>query len=223
MQEVIVIVEGQTEEAFIKRVVAPIFRPKQIYLKPFLMSTSSTGKGGAINFDRLKINVRNSLRGNSTAVLTTFLDLYGLDSSFPNFEQAKHYTDVYQRVDVLEQALHQALVDYAGCRPNRIIPYIQPYEFEGLLFSDVEQLCSIEPTWQRSQAILQRMRDEVDSPEHINNGFSTKPSKRLEDNLHPQYKKTTHGPRIAKHIGVERMEQECAHFKSWMDKIRALG
>lgn len=223
MQEVIVIAEGQTEEAFIKKVVAPVFHPQQIYLKPILMNTSSTSKGGGVNFDRLKKNVRNILRSNENLILTTFLDLYKLDTSFPNFERAQQLQDVYLRVGNLEQALHQALIDFVGCHPNRIIPYVQPYEFEGLLFSDVEQLCSIEPTWQRSHATLQRMRDEVDSPEHINNGYETKPSKRLEDNLHPKYKKTTHGPRIAQHIGTEKIELECAHFKSWMDKIRALG
>ncbi|ENV74768.1 DUF4276 family protein [Acinetobacter ursingii] len=223
MQEIIVIAEGQTEEAFIKRVVAPVFHSQQIFLKPVLMKTSSTAKGGAVTFDRLKLNVRNEIRRNQNIKLTTFLDLYGLDTSFPDFNQAQSIQDVYLRVEHLEQALHRELIAFVECRPERIITHIQPYEFEGLLFSDVEQLCSIEPTWQRSHVTLQRMRDEVDSPEHINNGYETKPSKRLEDNLHPKYKKTTHGPRIAQHIGVERMEQECAHFKSWMDKIRALG
>ena len=61
------------------------------------------------------------------------------------------------------------------------------------------------------------------TPQIINIVYDNNPKKTLEDNLHPKYKKTTHGPRIAQHIGVERMEQECAHFKSWMDKIRALG
>lgn len=223
MQEVIVIAEGQTEEAFIKRVVAPIFHSQQIFLKPVLMKTSSTAKGGAVTFDRLKLNIRNEIRRNPNIKLTTFLDLYGLDASFPDFNHAQSIQDVYSRVEHLEQALHRELVAFVGCHSDRIIPYIQPYEFEGLLFSDVEQLCLIEPTWERSKDTLQRMRDEVDSPEHINNGFPTKPSKRLEDNLNPKYKKTTHGPRIAQHIGTEKMELECAHFKSWMDKIRMLG
>lgn len=222
MQEVIVIAEGQTEEAFIKQVVAPFFYSQQIYLKPFLMNTSSTSKGGAVSFDRLKKNVRNTLNGNKRIILTTFLDLYGLDTSFPNFSQAEFQTDVYRKVDVLEQAMHQELVNFVGCRSERIIPYIQPYEFEGLLFSDVELLCSIEPTWHNAEERLKHMRSQVQSPEHINNGYETKPSKRLEDNLHPKYKKTTHGPRIAQHIGLAKMEQECPHFKSWMDKLRAL-
>ena len=169
------------------------------------------------------VNIRNEIRRNQNIKLTTFLDLYGLDTSFPDFNQAQSIQDVYLRVEHLEQALHRELIAFVECRPERIITHIQPYEFEGLLFSDVDQLCSIEPTWQRSHATLQRMRDEVDSPEHINNGYETKPSKRLEDNLHPKYKKTTHGPRIAQHIGTEKIELECAHFKSWMDKIRALG
>lgn len=222
MQEVIVIAEGQTEEAFIKQVVAPFFQPQQIYLKPLLMNTSATAKGGAVNFDRLKKNVRNTLRSKPNIVLTTFLDLYGLDTSFPNFENASKIRDVYDRVNELELALHQELIEFVGCRPDKIIPYIQPYEFEGLLFSDVQKLCSIEPNWHRSESVLQLMRNEADSPEHINNSFETKPSKRLEDNLHPKYKKTTHGPRISKHIGIEIMEQECTHFGMWLNKIRAL-
>lgn len=222
MQEVIVISEGQTEEAFIKQVVAPFFNSQQIYLKPLLMNTSSTAKGGAINYDRLKKNIRNTLRGKPDIVLTTFLDLYGLDPSFPNFKIASKLSNVYERVELLEKALHGELVSYVGCRPEKIIPYIQPYEFEGLLFSDVKTLCSIEPDWHRSEQILQAMRDKAASPEHINDSYETKPAKRLENNLHPKYKKTTHGPRISKHIGIEVMERECAHFKTWLDQIRAL-
>lgn len=187
------------------------------------MKTSSSAKGGAINFDRLKLNVRNTLRNNPDIILTTFLDLYGLDTSFPNFEAASKKSDLYDRVEALEKALHTELVSFVGCRPERIIPYIQPHEFEGLLFSDVSILCSIEPDWLISAPKLQLMRNQFNSPEHINNSFETKPSKRLEDNLHPKYKKTTHGPRISKHIGINAMENECKHFKQWMDKIRAIN
>jgi hypothetical protein len=41
--------------------------------------------------------------------------------------------------------------------------------------------------------------------------------------LQPGYKKTRHGPLAAEHIGLPRMEQECPHFRGWMDRLRALG
>ncbi len=222
MLEVIVFTEGQTEEQFIKRVVAPSFRSRQIFLKPQTLNTSQDAKGGALNFDRLKFNARNTLRQKPDAILTTFIDLYALDTTFPDFTEAMQLTDVYARTRRLETALHQAIIERVGCRPERFIPHIQPYEFEGLLFSDVDSLVRTEPSWQDFLPELKQVRDDFDTPEHINNSYETKPSKRLENILWPQYKKTRHGPLAAEKITLSVMEQECVHFKAWMDNLRSL-
>ena len=222
MLEVIVFTEGQTEEQFIKRVVAPLFNTHQIFLKPQTLKTSQDAKGGAVSFDRLKLNARNTLHQKPDAILTTFLDLYALDTSFPNFAEAKQYADVYARTETLETALHQSIVEYVQCRPERFIPHIQPYEFEGLLFSDVDSLVLAEPSWKGYLAKLKQVRGNFDTPEHINDSYETKPSKRLEDILSPKYKKTRHGPLAAQKITLSVMEQECAHFRGWMDKLRGL-
>jgi hypothetical protein len=70
-------------------------------------------------------------------MLCTFFDLYALGTDFPAFEEAKKKLDVYSRVTCLEQGMNQAISGYVQCRPERFMPHIQPYEFEGLLFSDV--------------------------------------------------------------------------------------
>jgi len=220
--EVIVFTEGATEEQFIKRVVAPLFRPNQIFLKPQTLNTSQDAKGGAVNFDRLKFNARNTLRQKPDAILTTFLDLYGLDTSFPDFVEAKRHTDIYAQTEALETALHRTIVECTGCRAERFIPHIQPYEFEGLLFSDVNALILTEPSWNHYLARLQSVRTAFDTPEHINDSYETKPSKRLENILRPQYKKTRHGPLAAEKITLNIMEKECAHFRGWMDRLRGL-
>lgn len=222
MVEVIVFAEGQTEEKFIKQVVAPALRHLQVFVKPQTLNTSQTTKGGAVTFDRLKFNARNTLRQHPNAVLSTFLDLYALDNDFPAFEEAKRQRDVYARVACLQRALNAAIVAQVQCRPERFVPHIQPYEFEGLLFSDVQALSAVEPTWGKSLAALTKIRASVDTPEHINDGYATAPSKRLEI-LHPKYKKTTHGPRAAERISLEVIERECRHFKTWMDALRGLA
>lgn len=223
MVEVIVFAEGQTEEKFIKQVVAPALRHLQVFVKPQTLNTSQSAKGGAVSFDRLKFNARNTLRQNATSMLSTFLDLYALDSDFPAFDEAKRKADVYGRVQCLETALHEAITAHVGCQSDRFIPHIQPYEYEGLLFSDVVTLSTIEPTWAASLKNLSTVRSSVETPEHINDGYETKPSKRLEDLLSPKYKKTTHGPRAAERITLSVIERECAHFKGWMDALRGLA
>lgn len=223
MVEVIVFAEGVTEEKFIKQIVAPALRHLQVFVKPQMLNTSQSAKGGAVTFDRLKFNARNTLKQHHNVVLSTFLDLYALDNEFPAFEEAKKKVDVYGRVHCLEEALHEAIVAHVGCRSERFLPHIQPYEYEGLLFSDVDALSAIEPTWSASLKNLTKVRESVKTPEHINDGYETKPSKRLEDLLHPKYKKTSHGPRAAQRITLEVIERECVHFKSWMDSLRMLG
>ena len=223
MVEVIVFAEGPSDEQFIKRVVAPALKHLQIFLKPQTLNTSKDAKGGAVTFDRLKMNARNTLRQKSDAILTTFFDLYGLDTSFPGFEAAKKLPDVYQRTASLESELHQAIIAAVGCRADRFIAHIQPYEFEGLLFSDVDALTQTEPEWPKSLKALANIRAEFPTPEHINNSYETKPASRLEKALNPRYKKTRHGPLAAERITLATMEKECIHFKQWIDRLRSLA
>jgi hypothetical protein len=223
MLEIIVFAEGPSEEKFIKTVVAPALRPLNLFLKPETLKTSQEASGGALNFDRLKFYARNALRQKPDAILTTFFDLYGLDTDFPQYHQSMQLTDIYLRADSLESAMHLAIVEYTSCRPERFIPHIQPYEFEGLLFSNVGALINVEPNWGVYLAPLQKVRNDFETPEHINNSYETKPSKRLEDILQPKYKKTRHGPLIAESIGLHNIETECAHFKTWLDRLRSLA
>ena len=174
MVEVIVIAEGQTEEQFIKRLIAPALRYLRIYIKPQLLNTSKDSKGGAISCDRLKFNARNTLRNKPEVFLSTFLDLYGLATDFPKFEEAKQIMDIYARTACLEEYLHGALIDQIGCQSDRFLPHIQPYEYEGLLFSDVEAMIGVEPSWIKSLSVLNKVRSEFETPEHT--AFSTSKS-----------------------------------------------
>ncbi|MEZ5584807.1 MAG: DUF4276 family protein [Candidatus Competibacteraceae bacterium] len=223
MVEVIVFAEGPTEEQFIKRLVAPSVRHLQVFVKPQLLKTSRDGRGGAVNIDRLKFNARNTLRQKPAAILSTFLDLYGLDTSFPAFAEAKAKPDLDSRLAHLRTALLQSIVEYVGCRPERFIPHIQPYEYEGLLFSDTGALVQIEPEWQSSASRLAAVRSAFATPEHINDNYDTKPSRRLETLLRPGYQKTRHGPLAAERITLATIERECPHFHGWMNALRSLG
>lgn len=222
MKTVIVFVEGQTEEGFIKEVVVPALYHREVYLEPRLLNTSSKGKGGAVSFQRLKFNTRNTLRQRSDTYLTTFLDLYGLDNDFPQFSEISKIHSPQDKAKHLETALQQHMVSEFDIREERFFPHIQPYEYEGLLFSDVEELTQTEPEWHKYQNELASIRAGFTSPEHINNSYDTAPSKRLEKTLTPKYRKVRHGPIIAKKITLATIENECQHFKSWLDTLRAL-
>lgn len=224
MREVVVIAEGQTEEQFIKRLVAPVLNPLRVYVKPWVLETSPGHKGGAVTFGRLKRYARNTLLHNPQVVVSTFIDLYALDSSFPAFKEAGGKSDLYGKLECLETALQETIITEAQCQPCRFIPHIQPHEYEGLLFSDTKVLAQTEQEWVKLEKKLTDIRHAFETPEHINQGYATAPSRRLKKLLvKTAYQKVSHGLRAAERIGLVAMERECPHFHRWMDRLRALA
>lgn len=224
MKRVCIVCEGQTEETFVRDVLAPAFYGLGLNLIPEMIETSPGYRGGALKYDRVKRHLRNTLRQSSAPVVTTLFDLYRLDSGFPGFDISRVQTDLSRRLDALKQALHADVVAEAGCQPDRFIPYIQPYEFEALLFSDVPTLTRIEPGWQAASGALAAARAAAESPEHINDRPETKPAAHLERELsNPSYRKRRHGPIAAQKIGLSKIEAECAFFAAWLAQIRKLA
>ena len=221
MTRVYVLTEGQTEERFIKDVVAPPLSYKGIYLTPMCIPTSKNGKGGAVSYERFLRYATNLLKQQEDIYLTCFLDFYQLDSNFPEFNELNEKNGIYNKINLLEDALHSEVIHKIGCLSNRFIAYIQPHEFEALLFSEVSKFKDVEPEWEHYISKLQNIRRQYENPEYINNSFETAPSKRLESLLKPKYRKARHGPLIAQKITLEVIERNCPHFKEWMDKLRS--
>jgi hypothetical protein len=87
------------------------------------------------------------------------------------------------------------------------------YEFEGLLFSS--------PSARRNKTLGEDILDQFNgNPELINNSSQTAPSKRL---AVTPYRKTTHGPNIAKEIGLDVLREKCKGFNDWLSRLEALA
>ena len=200
MRLVFVVCEGQTEETFVRDVLAPAFYPK-LNLIGQIIETSPGHKGGGLSYQRVQRHLRNTLRQSSAPFVTTLFDLYRLDTDFPGHREAMG-KPLEQRLSLLNARFRGDVVAVADCRPDRFLPYIQPYEFEALLFSDVPTLTDIEVGWSGAAGKLQAIRESAETPEHINDGPTTKPAAHLERHLtQPGYRKTLHGPIAASLIG----------------------
>ncbi|MEL0591301.1 MULTISPECIES: DUF4276 family protein [Planktothrix] len=100
-------------------------------------------------------------------------DLYALPNDFPGFEEAQKISDPYERVKQLENALFDDIND------SRFIPYIQLHEFEALILSDPIKLEERFPNYQSEVQKLVSLCQSFESPELINDGEQTAPSKRI--------------------------------------------
>jgi len=222
MTHVLVVGEGPTEETFTARVLSPHLAAYDITVEPRLIDTSQSGRGGALSGARVIRALRNTLRESGRTYVTTFFDLYGLKPDFPGVEASHTRNGPLQKCRTIEGALAQTAIEASGCRADRFVAHIQPYEFEALLFSDVAAFAIVQPEWRRFEDELREARDAAETPEHINDGPDTHPSARLTGLLQPKYKKQLHGGRIAVSIGLARIRQECSHFDAWLTKIESL-
>lgn len=216
------VVEGQTEETFVKQILRPHLANQQIMIDARCVMTGTkrgkTYRGGMTSYVRAKRDIERWIKGDRTAYFTTMFDLYGLPTDFPGYVGAKRIRDPRQRVDDLENALRNDIDD------GRFVPYIQLYEFETLLLADPHQLASQFPEQTAAIQKLVEMSADFTSPEEINDGADTAPSKRIIDAI-PAYAgmKVSAGPIVAERIGLPILRARCRHFGAWLDQLEALA
>ena len=219
MVKVLILVEGQTEEAFVKNLLAVHLRKHGVAVIPIIVATKRllTGdkkRGGYVPYPRLRAEILRLLNDSSAACVTTMLDYYGLAPEFPGRAEPVGNTTL-EKVASVEQA-------YAADIDNqRFVPYLAMHEFEAMLFTVPTEIANSfgQPSLQTS---LQTIRAAFKTPEDINDHEETAPSKRL-GKLFPGYNKRFYGELIAERIGIERIRGECAHFAAWLAKLESLG
>lgn len=109
-------------------------------------------------------------------------------------------------------------------RPDRVFPCVQQYEFEALLFSDIQSFEWVLDGWSSdAERRLRAMADAYPDPEQINDEPSTAPSRRLDSVFAGTYRKTEHGPLIAEDIGLDVIRQPCPRFNGWMARLENLN
>ncbi|MGL4668355.1 MAG: DUF4276 family protein [Saezia sp.] len=209
------LVEGQTEETFVKELLAPAFQRIDIFIIPIIVRTSPGHKGGVTRYTKIKPQLINLCRRDRGAVVSTMLDFYALPPDFPGFNNEKIVSlNSREKVHALEEALNRDVNEV------NFIPNIILHEYEAFLFSDTQKFAE----WtdcQKTLVQLNKISEMHDSPEDIDNGKETAPSKRI-IKIMPSYKKTIHGPLIACEIGLDVIRLKCLHFDSWLKKLESL-
>jgi hypothetical protein len=133
------VVEGQTEETFVRDVLAMHLGhfgiSADVRLVEFGRSHGRISRGGVSRYTPIRRDLQHWMREDkSTDVrFSTMLDFYALPQDFPGRDTWSKQTDPLQRVRLVEEAFSGDIGDH------RFIPHIQLHEFEALLFADVSQ------------------------------------------------------------------------------------
>jgi len=184
-----VICEGKTELFLVKYVLNPYFNSSNIKLVPFDL-------GGNVLIDKTVRYINRTKPG----IVTSLVDYYGLKKSTNKTAD-----------EILKEIKLKSLREHT-------IPYVQMYEIEALLFSDIDKIALKMNASNKQKEELQKIDREFNTPEDINNSFDTAPSKRLAK-IFIGYDKPRDGEIIAKEIGIYTILEKCPKFKKWTEDI----
>lgn len=215
-KEVMIIVEGKTEQLFIENILAPYFAPKGIYLKATQI-TKKGQKGGDVRFSRAKTDIRNHLRQRADTFVSIFVDYYGI-KEWPGLDSVPDNATPEQIAEHLNTKVKQAiLTEFPDSNSAvRFIPFLAVHEFETLLFSDTAVLAA---ELGIKKTTIDKVISECGSPERINNSPETAPAKRLENWSKGHYGKTSTGIAIAGKVGIMKMREQCPLFNAWLNSL----
>jgi len=218
--------EGQTELTFADKVLKPHLAGWGVYLHPPVLIAHAKKKGkvhrgGGRKFAPMKNDILRFLaqEKGTDVFFTTMIDLYAIAPDSPGMAEADKLRHLpVQRVELLEQAFA------AEIRDSRFVPYIQLHEYEAYLFSDPNCFAYFYDHHEKQIAALQAIADDYATPELINDGQHSAPSKRISAEL-PDYldAKPAVGSQVAELIGLEVIRSKCPHFAAWITRLERLG
>jgi hypothetical protein len=213
MRSLCIVCEGATEALFVKNCLTPHLAESGMRVYPsILQAKSGNHKGGRVSVERLGKQI--AFEYHRCDRISTLVDFYG-------FQDADGRTRQQLELDILAEAIKWV----RGQLDSRfVVPYVQMYEFEGLLFTDIECFEYVLDGWSNeARAKLRSVREDFATPEDINNSRETSPSHRLDLIFNGQYSKIEHGSLIAEAIGLVDIRKACPNFNEWVAHLESWG
>ncbi len=219
------VVEGQTEESFLKRVLVGHLAAQDVLLLPRVVTTRrdrrtgrKIGRGGGHWTQWRKDILRNIQEDRTdTARFTTLFDLYGLPVDFPDLERHRHVSDTTRRADLLQESMKEAIGD------PRFIPYLQRHEFETLVLAGLDRLDDLLDAADDVEGVRAlRASLGAQRPEDVDDGIESAPSRRLANAIR-SYRKLLHGPLVAERTSLQALRSACPRFNEWVSTLERLA
>lgn len=224
MANVLLIVEGETEEQFYKKELQKLYllpdggyrHYLEVVQLPSTKNTTLRGKkGGSVSYAVCLKNMKRFLAQNAHCQLVMLiLDYYGIHHTFREHLTSQQ-TSLSDRVQAIQDRLERDVQD------DRFRFRLQAHEFEAYLFSDPNTVCTHFNQAGKLHDLQKILTAFGNDPEKINDSPQTAPSKRLETHF-PGFGKITDGLAIASKIGIPIIRKRCKFFDDMIALIDVL-
>lgn len=216
-QPIAIVVEGQTEEAFVNQVLAP-YVGDAVFLHPIVTQTKLTARGahrGGGGWRGYRDKLSRLVHEPHWALVTTMIDFYGYPVDAPGRDcQAIGSHRPHACVDERQRAM-------AADIPGAWLPFVMLHEFETLIIAaGAEMPVVLGDT--AAPARFRHMIDEAGEAELVNDSVQTAPSKRVKEVL-PRYRKAQDALAVLGDCDFGAVLDACPRFAAWVGCLRAAG
>lgn len=225
MARLLLLVEGQTEEAFANRVLRPhlamhnVFLERASLLRTKELPAGKPYKGGVTTYLRMARDIRRLLM-DSDATVTTLLDYYGIPDDFPGLAAARTLPNAFDRVSALQASFASDIGH------PRFHPFLALHEFEAWILAAPDVAESHLSARGLGRALME-MTKSAGGPELVDDDPDTHPSVRLIAAVQRlgsyPYGKVADGPTILEKAGLTPVRNACPHFAQWLAWLESLG
>jgi Domain of unknown function (DUF4276) len=215
VRRIAILVEGQTEEQFVSRVMQPYLdaRSARVWLTPIVVETSRTAaglksRGGGTwkNYQRYLSDLMGQSHWSEIGLL---IDYYAYPRDAPG-------ADVKGSPPERHHQILKALS--ANYSDQRFVPGVAFHEFETWVIAAAMKRRDLLGEPEPAQA-LQSLVDEFGgNVELINDGPRTAPSKRVLE-AWPRYSKIRDGVELIAEAGLDSVADRCPTPADWLDRL----
>jgi len=223
MKRLFILVEGETEERFLRTVIYPHFINLGIHMEAqsWITNRKLGTSGGGSSFDLIENHLRRLMsryKNDESVFFSVMIDLY----KFPRQGNTIYDDDVLRISTGKDKAVLLQRKMWNRFSNKNFVPYVQLHEFEALLLSKPTELSVFyTDKGKEIQALIKEIQGLL--PEDINETPEGAPSKRIIKHI-PTYKhqKTSAGVTTAARIGLEHLRDTCSHFNAWITRLEAI-
>ncbi|TCC36907.1 DUF4276 family protein [Kribbella sindirgiensis] len=218
-RQMAVLVEGQTEAAFVQEILAPYLQSYGAYLTPVIVKTSrladgTTFKGGGMVWKHYERDLRKLLAATHYRCVSILVDFYAYPRNGPGAACCDRPHQPRQCAETRVREMERAIAD------PRFVPYVVLHEFETWVIAAASESGSV----LGDVAVAEKLQAEADAVagdvELLNDSRQTAPSKRVQ-RCWPDYDKVTDGIEAIREAGLEAVIARCPGLRSWIDQLLA--
>jgi hypothetical protein len=218
LRQIAIVVEGQTESAFVSEILAPYLQAANVYATPVIVKTSrladgTTFKGGG-TWKHYEHDIRGLLRSSHLHRVSILVDFYAYPRDAPGATCCGRPHQPRRCADLRIAAMAAAIGN------PRFVPHVVLHEFETWVIAAATGTSHVLGDEAVARLLQAQARSVNGDVELLNDSLATAPSKRVV-RCWPDYDKVTDGIEVIREAGLPAVMERCPGLTTWIGQLLA--